>query len=85
MCNTLSIYRLTIIPWHIHEPIERVRQALNDPGLMEREKKRCYIYSEADRMVGCSDVEDHARMAAEKAGSEVRKEKIVGSGHCAQF
>ena len=36
-------------------------------------------------MVGCSDVEDHARMAAEKAGPEVRKEKIVGSGHCAQI
>ena len=34
MCNTVSIYWLTIIPWDILEPIERVRQALNDPELM---------------------------------------------------
>lgn len=60
-----------------------MRQALNDPELMEGEKRRCYIYGEADRMVGWSDVEDHARVAAKEGGFEVRKEKFVGSGHCA--
>lgn len=81
--TTVSIYWLTHVPWHIPDPIERVRQALNDPELMEGEKRRCYIYSEADRMVGWLDVEDHARMAAEEGGFKVRKEKFVGSGHCA--
>ena len=79
---TVSICWLLFVPWHIPDPIERVRQALNEPELMEGEKRRCYIYSEADRMVGWSDVEDHARTAAE-GGFEVREEKFVGSGHCA--
>ena len=79
---TVSIYWLILVPWHIPDPIERLRQALNDPELMEGEKRRCYIYSEADPMVGWSDVEDHARAAAE-GGFLVRKEVFVGSAHCA--
>nr|ANM86494.1 hypothetical protein [Cladonia uncialis subsp. uncialis]AUW31395.1 hypothetical protein [Cladonia uncialis subsp. uncialis] len=79
----VSIYWLIFIPFHIPDPIERVRQALNDPELMEGEKRRCYMYSKVDPMVGWSDVEDHARMAAEECGFEVRKEQFVGSGHCA--
>ena len=80
---TVSIYWLVFIPWNIPNPIERIRQALNDPKLMEGEKRRCYIYSKADHMVGWSDVEDHARSAAEEVGFKVRKEEFVGSGHCA--
>ena len=55
---------------------------MNDYKLIEGEKRRCYIYSKADPIVGWSDVEDHARTAAE-GGFEVRKEEFVGSGHCA--
>ena len=79
---TVSIYWLIFVPWNIPDPIERVRQALNDPKLMKGEKRRCYIYSKADQMVGWSAVEDHARTAAE-GGFKVKKEEFMGSGHCA--
>ena len=79
---TVSIYWLIFVPWNIPDPIERVRQALNDPKLMEGETRGCYIYSKADQMVGCSAVEDHARTAA-KGGFKVNKEEFMGRGHCA--
>lgn len=54
---------------------------MND-GDEVKETRRCYIYSEEDELVDWRDVEDHARDAEEK-GFVVRREKVVGSGHCA--
>lgn len=78
----ISVYWIIFIPLGIPDPIERIRQALNDKRLMGRELRRCYIYSEADPMVAWHDIEAHAQDAT-KRGFVVRSEKFEGSGHCA--
>ncbi|KAL8721431.1 MAG: hypothetical protein Q9225_001906 [Loekoesia sp. 1 TL-2023] len=78
----ISVYWVVFIPFSIPDPIERVRQALNDPKIMQGETKRCYIYSETDPMVGWDDVEAHSQDASKK-GFMVQHEKFEGSGHCA--
>lgn len=80
----ISVYWIIFVPFGIPDPIERIRQALNDRGLMKRETSRCYIYSEADPMVDWLDVEAHAQDAV-KSGFVVRSEKFEGSGHCAHM
>lgn len=78
----LSGYWVAFVLFGIPNPIERVRQDLNDRSVMQGEVKRCYIYSESDPMVGWDDVEAHAQEALNK-GFVVRREKFQGSGHCA--
>ena len=78
----VGIYWLAFVPFGIPDPIERIRQALNDRNLWNSESRRCYIYSESDSMVGWRDIEDHAADAADK-GFTVQREKFDGSGHCA--
>ena len=78
----VGMYWATTIPFGIPDPIERIRQALNDKELMKSELCRCYIYSESDSMVDWHDIEDHAADAAEK-GFIMQSEKFEGSGHCA--
>ena len=78
----VCIYWLTSRLFRIPDPIERIRQGLNDKEIMKSESCRCYIYSESDSMVGWRDIEDHAVDAAEK-GFNVQREKFEGSGHCA--
>ncbi|VUC29451.1 unnamed protein product [Clonostachys rosea] len=53
----------------------------NDPCKV-RERRRVYIYSDADPVVSHLDVEAHAG-EAEKNGFEVYKEPFTGSGHVA--
>lgn len=78
----IGIYWLASVPFGIPDPIERKRQALNDQELFGSESSRCYIYSEADGIIGWRDVEDHAADAADK-GFTVYSEKFDGSEHCA--
>ena len=78
----ISVYWIIFIPLGIPDPVERIRRALNDEVMMQNERSRCYIYSEADLMVGWDDVEAHARDAAAK-GLVVRTAKFHESGHCA--
>ncbi len=80
--TAVSAYWVIFIPFGIPDPIDRVRTALSNRKMMQRETKRCYIYSETDPMVGWRDVEAHARDAA-KAGFLVHCEKFEKSGHCA--
>lgn len=80
----VSVYWVVFVPSGIPDPIERVRRALSSRTVMPEETKRCYIYSEADPMVGWHDVEAHARDAAEE-GFVVQREKFEGSGHCAHI
>ena len=75
-------YWLFYIPLGIPDIIEKIRWALNDPGLMTGERRRCYIFSKEDAMVGWEYVVEHADEAKEK-GFNVRLEEFVGSGHCA--
>lgn len=78
----VSVYWVYHIPFGIPDPIERIRQFLNSPVAMHTETNRCYIYSEADSMVGWDDVDAHVADAARR-GFMVRTEKFEGSEHCA--
>ncbi len=80
----VSAYWVICIPFGIPDPIHRLRRALSSRKIMQRETKRCYIYSETDPMVGWRDVEAHARDAAEE-GFVVRCEKFEKSEHCAHI
>lgn len=80
----LSIYLVVHVPPGVPDPIQRLRLDLNDQAVIQKEKKRCYIYSETDPMVEWRDVEAHARDAARK-GFVVQYEKYDGSGHCAHL
>lgn len=77
----VSVYWIIFVPLSLTDPIERVRQTLNSRTIMGRETRRCYIYSEADSMVGWRDVEAHTRSAVEN-GFVVQREKYGASGHC---
>ena len=77
----LCLYWVMIIPLGLENPIERIRQGLNDRSIT-RETKRVYIYSDVDPMVHWQEVEDHAD-DARKNGFVTRMEKFKGSGHAA--
>lgn len=66
----------------ITDPIERIRQDLNDRNSWTNERRRCYIYGEADKMVRWRDVEAHAE-EAQSLGLAVGTEKFENSRHCA--
>lgn len=57
-----------------------VREAWNDGVFCPREVRRCYIYSQGDRMITAPEVVSHADEAEEK-GYVVRREDFGGSGH----
>ena len=78
----ICLYWLTFVPLGITDPIERIRQALNEKGLMSGEARRCYVYSMKDSMVGWRDVQAHAQ-DAESKGFVVRRERFESTEHCA--
>lgn len=55
----------------------------NQPALV-REKRRAYVYSEADVSIPWEGIERHAAQARER-GYEVRLEKFAGSAHVAHM
>ncbi|KAI9845605.1 MAG: hypothetical protein M1838_001665 [Thelocarpon superellum] len=65
-----------------NDVLARTRNDLNNPEIVPIKTPRYYIYSEADRLVGWKDVEDHAREAQAK-GWEATLEKMHGDhvGH----
>lgn len=73
--------KLTRMP----DAVSRARKAINDRRLLhvahpKGTPRRCYIYSDADRLIDCKDVESHAD-AAEASGWIVRREKFHGTQH----
>lgn len=58
----------------------KARNVLNNSELLRLEAPRCYLYSEADEIVGWEDVEKHATQAEQK-GWSVRREKFHRSPH----
>ncbi|KAL9584930.1 MAG: hypothetical protein Q9212_001832 [Teloschistes hypoglaucus] len=78
----MSGYWIVFVPLGLADPLERARCALNDRDWMHGEKKRCYINSMTDPIVGWADVEAHARDASKK-GFDVRCERFEETGHCA--
>ena len=77
----LCIHWILVTSLLFENPIETIRQGLNDKHIA-RETKRVYIYSDADRMVHWQEVEDHAA-AAKRKGFAVDMERFEGSGHAA--
>lgn len=76
---TLCLYWVFMFSLRLENPIEAIRQELNDKS-MSRETKRIYIYSDTDRMVHWKEVEDHAEDARNK-GFMVELERFEGSEH----
>ena len=77
----LCFLGVSVFLLRIENPIETIRQGLNDRKTI-METKRVYIYSDADPMVHWQEVEDHADDARIK-GYTVQLEKFEGSGHAA--
>ena len=77
----LCIHWILVTSLQFENPIETIRQGLNDKQIT-RETKRVYIYSDADRMVDWQEVEDHAADARSR-GFVVDLERFEGSGHAA--
>jgi hypothetical protein len=73
--------RLTRMP----DAVSRARKAINDGRLLRAvcakgALRRCYMYSDADRLIDCKDVETHAA-DAEANGWKVQREKFQGTPH----
>lgn len=73
--------KLTRMP----DAVSRARRAINDKRLLHAANakgvlRRCYLYSDADRLIDCKDVETHA-VEAESKGWIVQREKFQGSQH----
>ena len=60
--------------------IEQLNLDLNEPEFVSKGTKKCYIYSDKDRLVYPGDVEGNSDQAAAR-GYVVRREKFVGSPH----
>lgn len=73
--------RLTRTP----DSVSRARRAINDKRLLRSAcakgvLRRCYLYSDADQLIDCKDVEAHA-VDAEASGWTVQREKFQGTPH----
>jgi hypothetical protein len=60
---------------------QKTRKDLNAEELFQSTRGRLYIYSKEDKIVGWTDVENHAEDAENKGLGEVRKELWEKSGH----
>lgn len=84
ICSVL-VRKLTRTP----DAVSRARRAINDTSMLHAAGsdgvlRRCYIYSDADKLIDCKDVETHA-VAAEASGWKVRCEIFYGSQHVAHM
>ncbi|WEW56388.1 hypothetical protein PRK78_001831 [Emydomyces testavorans] len=61
-------------------PAHRLREELNDPGLISVGAERCYVYSKEDDLISWEHVEEHAGQARMK-GWKVSREMFAGSPH----
>ena len=71
---------ISIMRFQRRDPVDRLRQALNDKRLVRLSAPRCYIYSETDALVNWKDVESHGRDAEQKGWTVVR-DKYNDSPH----
>ncbi|KAK0279126.1 hypothetical protein LTR35_008861 [Friedmanniomyces endolithicus] len=78
------IMPLFISPMLVGSPnlVEWLRRGLNDGSLFAREVPRVYLYSEADRLVPSSAVEEHCA-EARNAGYKASLVRFRGSAHVA--
>lgn len=66
------------------DPIQVLRERLNDAELVRARTPRVYVYSREDVMVAAGDVEEHAAEAGAR-GWEVELERFEGSKHVAHL
>jgi len=60
------------------------RRALDDNQLWDTKAPRCYLYSEADKLVGCQGIIRHA-LKARRRGTPVSVIRFKSSAHCAHI
>lgn len=78
----LGLYWVYMTIFNVENPIQRVRDRLNDIRLFKAEGERVYIYSRADQLVPWEWVETSAENAKGE-GWKVRLEEFKGSKHVA--
>ena len=82
----ILVFSLLGVLWVVHRVfrlengVDRLRRLLNDPQVSPLDAKRCYVYSESDKLVKWEDVEEHAYEAGRR-GYDVRREKFDASEH----
>ncbi|KAF3391795.1 hypothetical protein DPV78_010329 [Talaromyces pinophilus] len=65
--------------------LDSVREQMNNTkGMAKKGSRRCYIYSDADDIIGTGDVEEHAK-EAESKGWAVELVKYKGSTHVGHY
>lgn len=80
----LSIMHLANLFVPGFDVIETTRTQMNSPSEAVTGTRRCYIYSEEDKIIGWQDIEDHADDAKRK-GWTVELVKFQGSTHVGHF
>ncbi|KAL3440097.1 hypothetical protein BJX65DRAFT_316976 [Aspergillus insuetus] len=68
----------TVMGWD--DPLEVGARSLNDPKVVGRDGRRCYLYSNADEIVKAEFVERHAGEAVNRGLGRVEMEVFDGSG-----
>lgn len=64
--------------------LDTVREQMNSSTGMVKGSRRCYIYSDADDIIGTGDVEEHAKEAQQK-GWTVELVKFQGTTHVGHY
>jgi hypothetical protein len=64
--------------------LDTVREQMNSSKGTVKGSRRCYIYSDADDIIGTEDVEEHAKDAQQK-GWAVELVKFQGSTHVGHY
>lgn len=65
--------------------LDTVREQMNNiKGTVKGSRRRCYIYSDADDIIGTGDVEEHAK-EAESKGWTVELVQFKGSTHVGHY
>jgi hypothetical protein len=64
--------------------ITRTRERLEDNRFWDPEIPRCYLYSEADKLIWWQDIEEHG-IQASRSGTTVTLVRFQGSMHCAHI
>jgi hypothetical protein len=63
------------------DPLLSAADSLNDPRIVRKDSRRCYLYSRKDGVVWCEFVEGHAAEAVNKGLGVVEMEMFENSSH----
>lgn len=60
---------------------ERVKEVLNDPGVLDKKPQRLFLYSKQDQLIGYRDVQEYAAKNSAR-GFRVQLMQFDNSSHC---